>query len=201
MEESPKTNLEKIIESAETLSCPVRKSLVLVEDFLAGPMCGKCFPCSFGSHEAVIRLKAISEGSGDNGDMLALRRIASLMLLSSRCKRGRDVAEFLRRCLETPAFGEHLNGVCPDESCRDFLGFVIEGEKCIKCGLCKDVCKPNAIYGERVEKMLSGYLPFEINAKKCDRCGQCVDACPTGAIVVIMGKDRDRSGEPVANPE
>lgn len=191
--------MKEIIEDAEAIGCPVRKSLALVEEFLEGSMCGKCFPCSFGSHEAVLRLKAISEGRGNRQDMDSLRRMAGVVRLSSRCKKGKDVAEFLHRCIETCAFKEHLHGACPDESCRDFLEFVIIGKKCIICGLCKDVCKPNAIYGEKREKMLSGYLPFEINGKKCNKCGECVDVCPAEAIVVVMAKDRDQ--EPVGNPD
>ncbi len=199
MNESRKPRLKEIIEDAEALRCPVRKSLALMEDFLAGPMCGKCFPCSFGSYEARIRLEAIAGGRGSRDDMDAVRRIAGLMRLSSRCRRGRDVAEFVSRCIETDAFEEHLHGSCPDAECRDFLDFVIIGEKCIMCGLCKDICRVHAVYGEKQEKMLSGYLPFEINGKKCNKCGECVDVCPTGAIIVVMAKDEDK--ELVGGPE
>lgn len=190
-ENTNETGLRELIANAEALVCPVTKSLTLIENFLAGPMCGRCFPCSFGSYEVRLRLRAITEARGTRDDMDALRRIADSMLLSSMCKKGKDVADFILLCLDTSTFEEHLQGQCPDGSCRDFMDYVIIGEKCIICGICKDVCKANAIYGEKREKMLSGYLPFEINDKKCNKCGECVDVCPTGAIEVA------RSGEDV----
>ena len=48
--------MEDVQAKAEEKQCPVQQALVYVEEFLAGPMCGRCFPCSMGSYEARIRL-------------------------------------------------------------------------------------------------------------------------------------------------
>ena len=53
---------------AEEKKCPVQQTIVFIEEFLAEPMCGRCFPCSFGSYEAEIRIRRISDGTGTEED-------------------------------------------------------------------------------------------------------------------------------------
>ncbi len=87
MAEEKEVKTEDIKKAAEEKKCPVQKALFYIEGFLEGPMCGKCFPCAFGSYEARTRLKSITEGKGTDADVAALRRIAEVMLESSRCKK------------------------------------------------------------------------------------------------------------------
>ena len=53
--------LQDIRKEAEEKSCPVQKALYFIEEFLAGPMCGKCYPCALGTNEAKIRLIRLSQ--------------------------------------------------------------------------------------------------------------------------------------------
>lgn len=48
---------------------------------------------------------------------------------------------------------------------------VIDPEKCIKCGLCKDACRFSAINED-----------LEIMPLKCEGCGACIWVCPQEAI-------------------
>ena len=56
--------VEYIKKEAEDKRCPVQKSLSYIEGFLADSMCGKCFPCAFGTYEARIRLNNIISNKG-----------------------------------------------------------------------------------------------------------------------------------------
>ena len=59
----------------------------------------------------------------------------------------------------------------------DFQGgrlAVIDGEKCVECGYCQEVC--------RFEAVRSVDEGFEIDPLGCEGCGVCVDLCPEQAI-------------------
>lgn len=60
---------------------------------------------------------------------------------------------------------------------QDFTGSklaVIDEARCIKCGLCRERCRFNAI-GEG----------FKVDPFSCEGCGVCALTCPTGAITLI----------------
>ncbi|MDP2279600.1 MAG: NADH-ubiquinone oxidoreductase-F iron-sulfur binding region domain-containing protein [Nitrospirota bacterium] len=186
--------VEEIKKEAEAKKCPVSKSLYYIEEFLAGPMCGKCFPCEMGIYEARIRLKNLTEGKGSEADIFAIKRIASDMLESSRCKRGKDTATFILEWMGTDVFKEHSEGKCPGRECIALIEYRIIPEDCIMCGLCLDACKDNAITGEKKKKYQSGYLPFEIRQKRCTKCGDCIGVCPTNAIIIVDVKSKEPVG-------
>lgn len=194
MAEQKEKKVEDIKKEAEAKKCPVSKSLYYIEEFLAGPMCGKCFPCEMGVYEAKIRLKNLMEGKGSEADIFAIRRIASDMLESSRCKRGKDTAAFILEWMGTDIFKEHTEGRCPDRECSALIEYRIIPENCVICGLCQDVCKHNAIIGEKKKDYKSGYLPFEIRQKRCTKCGECIKVCPTNAIVIVDVKSKEQIG-------
>jgi len=187
MTEQKEKKLEDIRKEAEERNCPLQKSLYLVEEFLAGPMCGRCFPCSFGSYEARIRLKKLTSGEGSEEDILKVKRIAENMVPSSLCKKGKDTARFILEHIDTESFKEHSQGICSYKECLALVKYIIIPELCTMCGLCQDVCKYNAIIGERKKPYLSGYLPFEIAQPRCTKCGECIKVCPYGAIKLTSG--------------
>ena len=174
--------VEDIKKEAEEKHCPVQRSLYYIENFLSDSMCGKCFPCAYGTYEAKIRLKNIISGIGTDADFAILRRIAEDMIESSRCKRGKDTATFLLEWMDSESFAAHGEKRCPDRECLALTEYFIVPEKCIMCGECTTVCKFAAIIGEKMKPYQSGYLPFEILQKRCTRCGECIKVCPTNAI-------------------
>lgn len=174
---------------AEEMKCTAQQAFVFIEEFLAEPMCGRCFPCSFGSYEARIRLKRVAEGTSNEEDIERLNRICSNMLEASMCKKGKDTAAFIGEKIEKKDLLKHLAGECVSKECKDFDVYIIDPDKCTMCGLCLDACKDNAIKGEKREAFRSGYLPFEIAQKRCTKCGDCIKVCPDKAILLITSKD------------
>lgn len=194
MTEQKEKKLEDIKKEAEQKNCPVQRSLYFIEEFLAGPMCGKCFPCSFGSYEARIQFKRLLTGTATDEDVKSIKRIASNMIEASMCKKGKDTAKFILDNIDLKDLTEHLSGVCSGNDCLAYFKYIIIPEKCNTCGICLDVCKDNAITGEKKKTYLSGYHPFEIAQKRCTKCGECIKVCPTGAIVVVNAKEREAVG-------
>lgn len=186
--EQKEIKVEDIRSAAEERRCPVQRSLYYMEEFLAGPMCGRCHPCMLGTYEAVVRLKNIIGGQGTEQDLSVLRYIASEMLEGSMCKKGKDSARFMLQWMEGDVFTAHIEGRCPDRECLAFVEYRVIPEKCTMCGLCKDVCRYGAVFGEKAKPFVGGYLPFEIRQKRCTKCDECRKVCPTGAIVIVESK-------------
>ena len=180
--------VDEIRKDAEEKACAVQRALTFVEEFIAGPMCSRCYPCSLGTEEAKIRLIRLSQhlDDADESDIEALRRIAFYMIEGSYCKKGRDTGRFLAELLESSPeeFRVHLSGICPKRECISSIEYVVNPDLCIACGACKKRCKYDAVEGKTAEPS-EGFLPFEIRKKVCVRCGECVSVCPTGAIEVI----------------
>lgn len=181
--------LEDIKRESEEKFCVVQRSLYFVEEFLAGPMCGRCYPCSFGTYEAKLRLVRISQHleGVSTLDIEILKRIGSNMIVGSFCKNGKDTGRFITDTLRSSEneFNQHILGVCPKRECISLIEYVIDPLLCTMCGECLKVCKYDAIIGEKRKPYLSGYPPFEIRKKRCTACGECVKACPVGAVEVI----------------
>jgi NAD-dependent dihydropyrimidine dehydrogenase PreA subunit len=194
MTEQKEKKLEDIKKEAEEKKCPVQKSLVFMEEFLDGPMCGKCFPCSLGSYEARIRIKKFIEGNATEKDIAVLKRVASNMLEGSMCKKGKDTAKFIIENIDSGEYIEHISGSCSSKECAELIKYIIIPEQCTMCGICQEVCRDNAIIGEKKKPYLSGYMPFEIVQKRCTKCGECVKVCPTNAIIIVDVKEKEPVG-------
>jgi ferredoxin len=189
--ELKETKVEDIKKAADEKKCLVQRALFYIEGFLDGPMCGKCFPCEMGSYEARIRLKDIIQGKGTEVDLLAVKRIAVIMLESSRCKKGKDTANFLLDWMKSDVFHSHVGGRCSDRECIQFIKYGILADKCTMCGLCKGACKYDAIFGEKRKLYQGGYRPFEIRQKKCAKCDECRKTCPEEAVVIMDVKGEE----------
>jgi len=97
------------------------------------------------------------------------------------------VTDNCRKCLAHPC-----TNVCPTNAVS--IGkdrAIIDQDKCIKCGRCKETCPYSAIVKyERpcaaacgVNAIDSDYLGrAQINADRCVSCGNCIIECPYGAI-------------------
>jgi ferredoxin len=177
--------------NSEERRCAVQKAIEYLADFLAGPMCGKCLPCSLGSYEAGVRLKRIAEGQGVANDVAALERIAAQMFEGSMCKKGKDTATFLKESLKSHSkiYLEHVAGRCSEKECLDLVVYCIMPDKCELCGLCQEACRYSAIVGQKQVLFFTGFVPFQIRLEKCVKCGECLEACPYGAVEVASGKE------------
>lgn len=184
-EAKPKTVKDILEEIEEKYSCPVKKSLYITREFLSGPMCGKCFPCSMGSYEARMRLENIARAIGTKEDLEALKSIADKMLVMSMCKKGKDIASALLDNIGSGDFQAHINGGCAARECKAFIEYRNVPDNCIRCGKCQDACKYDAIHGEKQVSFKCCYLPFEIRQKRCVKCGECIKVCPSNAIIVV----------------
>ncbi len=194
MAEKKVIKVNDIKADAEERKCPVEKARYYVKEFLSGPMCGKCFPCSMGSYEARIILNNVSQGRGKEKDLFNLKRIASVMLDGSMCKRGKDSARFMLEWIDTDVFSKHIEGACPDRTCSAYIEYRIISDKCTLCGECLTACKYGAIRGEKKKAFISGYQPFEIKHTKCVKCGECIPACPENAIIIVDAKIKEPVG-------
>lgn len=97
------------------------------------------------------------------------------------------VTDNCRKCMAHPC-----TNVCPVNAVS--IGrkrAVIDKEKCINCGRCKEACPYNAIVKyERPCAEVCGvdcigsdeYGRAEINQEQCVACGRCIANCPFGAI-------------------
>ena len=186
VEEKPK-KLKEIRKEAEERTCPVQQMQYFIDEFLAKPMCGKCYPCALGAGEAQIRVAGLASRGAevDGRDLDLLKRIGENMIRGSLCKRGKDTGEFILEHLENSRdeIMEHVARSCPSRECKSLVRYEIMPELCTMCGECKKVCRYNAVLGETRKPYFTGYQPFEIRQKRCTGCGECVDVCPEGAIV------------------
>lgn len=187
--EKKEVKMKDVQAMADEKQCPVQRSLLFIEEFLAGPMCGRCFPCSMGTYEERIRLGRLIAGTASEEDIEAIRNISAHMQVSSFCKKGKDTANYILEQIDTGAFFEHLSGTCATRECRDHVNYIIIPENCTMCGDCLDACKDAAILGEKKKKYFSGYIPFEIVQKRCTKCGECIKVCKYDAIKIVSSKE------------
>ena len=187
MPEAKEKNLKDIFKEIEERRCVIQKCIMLLEEFIDGPMCGRCLPCPMGSYEMRIRYKRLSDGEGTEADIEAIRDIAPKMFVTSMCKKGKDTADFILKSLDS--MGEeylaHVEGRCPQRECSALYVYRVIPEKCTMCGDCLEVCKDDAIIGEKKVPYRIGYLPFEIVEKRCTRCDECMRVCEYGAIEIV----------------
>jgi NAD-dependent dihydropyrimidine dehydrogenase PreA subunit len=181
--------MEDVQAKADEKSCPVQRSLVFIDEFLAEPMCGKCFPCSMGSYETRIRVNKMIDGSASDEDIETVKTIMSHMLTASRCKKGKDTGKYILEQMESSEVSDHIAGTCKTGECTGYTSYIIIPENCTMCGDCLDVCKDNAIIGEKPKPYLTGYMPFEIAQKRCTKCGECIKFCKDGAIKTVTAKE------------
>lgn len=97
------------------------------------------------------------------------------------------VTDNCRKCLAHPC-----TNVCPVNAVSiGKHGAIIDQDKCIKCGRCKNTCPYSAIvqYDRPcaaacgVNAIDSDYLGrAQINRDRCVSCGNCITQCPYGAI-------------------
>jgi len=104
----------------------------------------------------------VISGKGGTGKTSLMAAFASLAKNKVLCDADVDAADL--HLLTDPKIKER----------HDFQGgsiAVINPDKCTECGLCRDLCRWEAISEQ-----------FEVDAIECEGCGVCVDFCPEQAI-------------------
>ena len=89
----------------------------------------------------------------------------------------RDLADELD--VKQPSMEPSFEKMWPNRS------MVVERDpnKCIRCGLCDQVCRSVMHIGALGRSMDSGVPPQFFDANLCVSCGHCIEVCPVGAIV------------------
>ena len=146
MMEAKEPRVQEILAEAElNFKCPVRRGLLYMGKFASSPICGRCLPCSLGSYEAGERLRKLADGKGAEADLLALRRIMNQMIVGSLCKKGKDTGRFVLEGMSTGIYEEHIEGRCSDRECVSLMEYRVIPDKCVMCGICKEICSYRAV--------------------------------------------------------
>ena len=181
--------------SQQESKCPVnatrQKLTFFYNDNSKDGMCSKCHPCKLGIFEAIKIFEAIQAGKGGEKHIAQLKRIAVDVKDGGLCKKGKDHADILAAFLAGSAsdLDRHIKGVCTHHECKQLTRYEIDPALCTMCDKCREVCKDNAIEGQKLQPYKGGFTPFRIRQQRCTHCGECIKVCPEKAVVII---DQDR---------
>ncbi|RJX31266.1 MAG: NADH-quinone oxidoreductase subunit NuoF [Desulfarculus sp.] len=147
-------------------------------DFVQDESCGKCTPCREGTRRMLQILEKITDGRGEAGDIETLEELAAMIQQASLCGLGQtgpnpvlSTLRYFRKEYEAHIFEKK----CPARSCVALLNFVVDVDKCKKCGVCFKNCPVEAITWKKKE-------PAFIDLSKCIKCKTCIANCKFDAI-------------------
>ena len=147
-------------------------------DFIQDESCGKCTPCREGTRRMLQILDKITHGYGEPGDIKTLEELSAFVKDSALCGLGQtgpnpvlSTLQYFRDEYEAHIYEKR----CPAKRCPALIDFVVDTEKCTKCGICFKNCPVNAIEWKKKE-------PAFIDINKCIKCLSCITHCPADAI-------------------
>ena len=126
----------------------------------------------------LLILDRISSGKGRMEDLRILEDLAVMVKEMSLCGLGQTAPNPVLTTLRyfRDEYEAHITDrKCPAMVCKALISYVIDPEKCRKCGLCAKNCPVNCISGDR-------NTPYVIDQEKCIKCGTCLEVCPFGAV-------------------
>jgi len=147
-------------------------------DFIQDESCGKCTPCREGTKRMLEILEKITKGRGEAGDIELLEELSDMVRDSALCGLGQtgpnpvlSTLQYFRDEYEAHIFEKR----CPAKRCAELLDFVVDPDKCKKCGLCFKNCPTGAVQWKKKETAF-------IDKSKCIKCMSCIVNCPFDAI-------------------
>jgi len=158
-------------------TCMVDVSKFFLE-FTQRESCGKCVPCREGTKQMLLMLQKICDGEGTLEDLDKLEKLAYVVKETSLCGLGQTAPNPVITTIRyfRDEYLAHIEEKrCPAKVCPKLIKYVVDPDKCRKCGLCARNCPVNCISGDR-------QTPYFIDPEKCIKCGTCIQVCPFGAI-------------------
>ncbi|HHX23597.1 MAG: NADH-ubiquinone oxidoreductase-F iron-sulfur binding region domain-containing protein [Tepidanaerobacteraceae bacterium] len=146
--------------------------------FLAEESCGKCTPCREGIRRILEILEDISNGNAKEEDLDLLLEICGTVKTTSLCGLGKSAPNPVITTIKyfKEEYLAHIRDKhCPAGVCKQLSVYLIDKDKCKKCGLCAKNCPSEAIKKEKDNF-------YTINQSECTKCGTCVDVCRFNAI-------------------
>ncbi len=146
--------------------------------FTTEESCGKCTPCREGNTRLLEKLTDITNGNGKEGDIEYLEELSQYIKDTSLCGLGQTSPNPVLTTIRyfRDEYEAHIyNKKCPAKRCAALLEFVVDPEKCKKCGLCKKACPADAIIWEKKQVAV-------IDKEKCTKCMSCFSACTFDSI-------------------
>ena len=147
-------------------------------EFTVDESCGKCPPCRIGTKRMYEILEKITEGKGEEDDLVKLEHLAQNIKASALCGLGQTAPNPVLSMMKNfrSEYEAHIRDKkCPAGVCKSMMQYVISAEKCKSCSICAKQCPVGAISGEKK-------VPYVIDQEKCIKCGVCMEKCPFKAI-------------------
>jgi NADH-quinone oxidoreductase subunit F/NADP-reducing hydrogenase subunit HndC len=155
-------------------------------EFCVDESCGKCSPCRIGTTQILELLNKITEGKGEDEDLLKLEQIGHAMTKASLCMLGGSAANPTMSTIKKfrDEYIEHIHDKkCRAGKCKKLISFKIDPAKCIGCSVCAKKCPANCIHAEDPKKYPDKKKPpYHIDAQACVKCGECLHNCKFGAV-------------------
>ncbi len=151
-------------------------------NFTQQESCGKCVPCREGTHIMLELLEDIVKNRADETTIDNLLELADTIQNTALCGLGKTAPNPVLSTINQfkDEYLAHVrDGVCPTGTCQAYKKIIIDEEKCVGCGLCKQVCPVNAISGGSYKKA------HVIDNDKCIKCKACISACKLDAIDIV----------------
>ncbi len=147
-------------------------------DFIQDESCGKCTPCREGTRRMLEILNEITQGRGEPEDIVLLEELSAMIRDSALCGLGQTGPNPVLSTLQyfRDEYEAHVHEKrCPAKRCPELLEFVVDPERCKKCGKCAEACPVGAVRWEKKQTA-------SIDRNKCIKCMSCIAACPFDAI-------------------
>ena len=160
----------------ETTCMPAMAKFFL--EFTEDESCGKCVPCRVGNKTLLTILQRITNGEGREGDIELLLNLSQQIKDTSLCGLGQTSPNPVLTTIKyfRDEYEAHIKEKrCPARVCTPLVKFVVDQEKCKKCGLCFKNCPVGAIKWEKGQ-------PAYIDQEKCTKCKTCIKNCRFWAI-------------------